>query len=152
FGFRVSDFGFWRYCAARETGNRDIPVSYFGFGIGRPLTALVGCSYPAFAYPLVQETLTVTPTPINGSGKTSRRDFLKTSAAAVGATLATQLATSNAHASGSDVLRIGLIGCGGRGTGAAAQALNADKNVKLVAMGDMFADRLKSSLAQLKGD
>lgn len=42
-------------------------------------------------------------------------------------------------------LRVGLIGCGGRGTGAAVQALRADKNVKLVAMGDVFADRLKSS-------
>ncbi len=84
----------------------------------------------------------------------SRRDFLKTSAASVaGAALATQLHTlSNVHAGGSDVLRVGLIGCGGRGTGAAAQALNADPNVKLVAMADAFDDRLKSSLATLKND
>ena len=48
-----------------------------------------------------------------------------------------------------DTLRVGLIGCGGRGTGAAGQALNADKNVVLTAMGDVFADRIQSSLAAL---
>ena len=52
----------------------------------------------------------------------------------------------SAHAAGSDVLRVGLIGCGGRGTGAAAQALTADPHVQLTAMGDTFADRLQSSL------
>lgn len=53
------------------------------------------------------------------------------------------------HAAGSDVLRVGLIGCGGRGTGAAAQALKADKNVQLTAMGDAFEDRLLGSLETL---
>src|SRR5439155_19589961 len=43
-----------------------------------------------------------------------------------------------------------LIGCGNRGTGAALQALRADKNVKLVAMGDAFADRIEASLAELR--
>ena len=52
----------------------------------------------------------------------------------------------SAHAAGSDVLKVGLIGCGGRGTGAAGNALDADKNVKLVAMADAFADRLQASL------
>lgn len=47
-------------------------------------------------------------------------------------------------------MRIGLIGCGGRGTGAAAQALGADPNVKLVALGDAFEDRLESSLQTLQ--
>jgi predicted dehydrogenase len=94
------------------------------------------------------------PASHNQAEKTSRRDFLKTSAVtAVGAAVASQLAAvSNVHAAGSDVLRVGLIGCGGRGTGAAAQALNADKHVKLVAMGDMFADRLQQSLDDLKRD
>jgi len=46
-------------------------------------------------------------------------------------------------------LRIGLIGCGGRGSGAAVQALNADSNAKLTAMGDAFDDRLQSSLTGL---
>ena len=56
----------------------------------------------------------------------------------------------SAHAAGSDVLRVGLIGCGGRGTGAAAQALSADANVQLTAMGDAFADRLQTSLDNLR--
>jgi len=77
----------------------------------------------------------------------SRREFLTSSA---GATLAATLAfTGGVHAGGDDLLRVGLIGCGGRGTGAAQQALLADKNVKLVAMGDAFEDRLQSSLALL---
>jgi predicted dehydrogenase len=82
----------------------------------------------------------------------TRREFLQTSAAGVvTAAVATQL-VSNVHAAGSDVLKVGLIGCGGRGTGAAAQALNADKHVKLTAMGDMFPDRLQQSLHTLQRD
>jgi predicted dehydrogenase len=77
----------------------------------------------------------------------SRRDFLTTAAAA-----GTMAAFPNAHAAGSDVLRVGLIGCGDRGTGAATQALSADSNVKLVAMADVFADRLQNSLEILQKD
>ena len=47
-------------------------------------------------------------------------------------------------------LRVGLIGCGGRGSGAASQALNADKNVVLTAMGDAFEDQLQKSLQSLQ--
>jgi len=79
----------------------------------------------------------------------SRRTFVKQSAAAVAAT--TAALNFNAHAAGSDVLRVGLVGCGGRGTGAAEQALTADPNVKLVAMADAFSDRLESSLKELQG-
>jgi len=80
----------------------------------------------------------------------SRRDFLKASAVA-GAALATPWGSvANVHAAGSDVLRVGLIGCGGRGTGAASQALNANPHVKLIAMGDLFADRLRYSLDELR--
>jgi predicted dehydrogenase len=83
------------------------------------------------------------------SVSSSRRAFLKAStAAAVGALTLPEVV----HAAGSDLLRVGLIGCGGRGTGAAAQALKADKNVKLVALGDAFEDRLQESLANLKKD
>jgi predicted dehydrogenase len=79
----------------------------------------------------------------------SRRAFLKTSTAATFA--APFLARSGfAQVSPGETLRVGLIGCGGRGTGAAAQALAADSNVKLVAMGDAFADRLQSSLETLQ--
>ena len=80
----------------------------------------------------------------------SRRDFVKASAGlAAGAALFSQIA-SKAHAAGGDVLRVGLVGCGGRGTGAASQALNADPNVKLVAMGDAFLDKVEEKLAALK--
>jgi hypothetical protein len=75
----------------------------------------------------------------------TRREVIKT--AAVAGTLA---ALPNVHAAGSDVLRVGLVGCGSRGTGAAAQALAADSNVKLVAMADAFEDRLEESLSHLK--
>jgi len=84
--------------------------------------------------------------------KTSRRTFVRQSAgAAVAATAAAQVGfVANAHAGGSDTLRVGLVGCGGRGTGAAEQALTADKNTRLVAMADAFQDRLDSSLESLK--
>jgi predicted dehydrogenase len=86
------------------------------------------------------------------SGIASRRQFLKTSAI-VSTLAATELAVAQqAQVAGRDQLKIGLIGCGGRGTGAAAQALNADRNVKLVAMGDAFSDRLQSSLETLRRD
>ena len=84
--------------------------------------------------------------------ETSRRQFLKTSsAAALGGVLAANLgAPQRAFAANSDTLKIGLIGCGGRGTGAASQALHADPNVVLTAVGDVFSERLHSSLAELK--
>ena len=83
---------------------------------------------------------------------TSRRGFLKTSTGAlVGTGLAGNLSIARAaHAAGSDELRVGLIGCGGRGTGAAAQALNADKQAKITALGDVFPDRLEASLSNLR--
>jgi len=81
----------------------------------------------------------------------SRRDFLKVSAVA-GASLTALAVAPAVHAAGGDTLKIGLIGCGGRGTGAASQALRADQNVKLVAMADAFPDRLQDSLATLKDD
>jgi predicted dehydrogenase len=89
------------------------------------------------------------------SARASRRQFLQssTSAALVGA-LATEAAFSRfAHAKANDdVLRVGLVGCGGRGSGAASNALEADPNTRLVAMGDAFADRLEGSLARFKAD
>ncbi|NLS96942.1 MAG: Gfo/Idh/MocA family oxidoreductase [Planctomycetaceae bacterium] len=77
----------------------------------------------------------------------SRRHFLRTAAAASGTVLALQ---RSAHASGSDILKVGLIGCGGRGTGAAANALNADPGVRIVALADAFDDRIQGALKQLK--
>jgi predicted dehydrogenase len=54
------------------------------------------------------------------------------------------------HASGSDVLRVGMIGCGGRNSGAAVQALNADPGARLVAMCDIFMDRIKGKRTEIK--
>src|SRR5258706_6096211 len=77
----------------------------------------------------------------NETGKT-RRDFLKVGGAylAVGA-----LGVRAVHAAGSDEIKIGLLGCGGRGTGAASDALKGAPGVRLVAMGDDFADRIEQT-------
>ncbi|HEY2892874.1 MAG TPA: Gfo/Idh/MocA family oxidoreductase, partial [Pirellulales bacterium] len=81
----------------------------------------------------------------------SRREFLKNStAAAVGGALLGNLALSrSAHAAGDDTIKIALIGCGGRGSGAAKQALSTQGPVKLIAMADVFQDRLDSSYKEL---
>jgi len=81
----------------------------------------------------------------------SRREFVKKSA--VGLAGVGLLASTNfAYAGGSDRLRVGVIGCGGRGTGAANNALRADPAVEIYAMGDLFADRLRSSREALMGE
>jgi predicted dehydrogenase len=93
--------------------------------------------------------------PPHDSAISTRRDFLKTSAtAAAGAALATSFhAVANVHAAGSDVIRVGLIGCGsrhgGRGRGAAANCVHAGPGVKLVAMGDLFRDHLEYTRTNL---
>ena len=85
--------------------------------------------------------------PSPSSLETSRRSFLRTSAVAGGALLANLDVARFAHAAGSDEVKIALIGCGGRGTGAAANSLGnaAHGNMKLMAMGDAFYDRLEKS-------
>jgi predicted dehydrogenase len=93
------------------------------------------------------------PTPSSATAA-SRRDFLKTSTIAAAA--ATGLgAFSNVHAAGSDTIKVGVIGCGGRGSGAADQSMRSAPNTKLYAMGDMFQDNLdhaKSNLQKKGGD
>lgn len=84
-------------------------------------------------------------------GGTSRRDFIKKTALASAGLSAGLFASGNfAYAGGKDTLRVGLIGCGGRGTGAARNCVNAAENVELYAMGDLFPDRLESSREILK--
>ena len=78
--------------------------------------------------------------------KTTRRQFLRDTATAASLAALTAGIQTRAYAAGGDVTRLGLIGCGGRGTGAAVQALNACKRAKLVAMGDAFQDQLERSL------
>jgi len=82
----------------------------------------------------------------------TRRQFIRTSSATVaaGSLAAGSLAVQRgAHAAGSDEVRIGLIGCGGRGTGAAFNALEASPKVRLVALADVFGDRLDACRQQL---
>jgi len=83
----------------------------------------------------------------------TRRHFLRNSSTvAVGGLVASAALTRAADVSAPapSVIKVGLIGCGGRGTGAALQALKADPGVRLTALADVFADRLDSSLATLK--
>ncbi|QOV90144.1 Gfo/Idh/MocA family protein [Humisphaera borealis] len=87
---------------------------------------------------------TVTPAIVDPAH--SRRDVLKMStAAAVAAAAASWPLASAVYAAGSDQLKYGLIGCGGRGSGAAANAMHADSTNKLVAMADLWPDKVKSS-------
>jgi predicted dehydrogenase len=81
----------------------------------------------------------------------SRREFMKASSAAVvGSVVVSSVPLSaNAYYSSDDVIKIGIIGCGGRGTGATVQALSTRENIKLVAMADAFRDQLDNSLEQI---
>jgi len=86
----------------------------------------------------------------SSSIETGRRGFLKQAGIAAAGLTALGANLPRAFAAGDDTLKVGLIGCGGRGTGAAVQALSTQGNVKLVAMGDAFADRLESSLQNIQ--
>lgn len=78
----------------------------------------------------------------------TRREFVKAAAAAP--ILASGLSVGrSAWAGGGDALRVGLVGCGGRGTGAALQALRADPGAVLVAMADVFPERIATSLGNI---
>ncbi len=87
------------------------------------------------------------------SPSVTRRDFLKTSASATAAAALVSLDLSRfAHAAGSDTLKVGMIGCGGRNTGAGFQALRADKGARLVAMSDIFQDRVREARDAIKAE
>ena len=85
---------------------------------------------------------------------TTRREFLKTSAGiAAGAALAGPLVRpAGAYLQASDEIKIALIGCGGRGTGAASQALSTQGPVKLVAVADAFEDQARKAVEGLKAE
>lgn len=98
---------------------------------------------------MLSQTITTGALPM--TTPTSRRQFVSTSAAAITASLAVPASLkAGAFAAGSDNLKVGLIGCGGRGTGAAAQALKADSGTELHAMADAFDDRLQMSRNRLQ--
>jgi myo-inositol 2-dehydrogenase/D-chiro-inositol 1-dehydrogenase len=76
----------------------------------------------------------------------SRRTFIQTTAAASAAFVM----PTGLYAAGSDVIRVGIVGCGGRGTGAARDAMRGSEGVEIVALGDLVPDRLAQSRAQLE--
>ncbi len=81
----------------------------------------------------------------------SRRSFLKKSSTLAAASLAAPyIALSPNTYANSQTLKVGLVGCGGRGTGAAREALKADKNVVLTAIGDVFEKPIEGSLKALE--
>src|SRR5512134_954119 len=82
---------------------------------------------------------------------TSRREFLKHTGRIAAVSALAGAALPHVHAAGSDTIQVALVGCGGRGTGAAANALaNRSGPIKLVAMADVFEDRLRRSHEALK--
>jgi predicted dehydrogenase len=81
---------------------------------------------------------------------TTRRDFIKTTSRIAAASALAGVALPQVHAASSDLIQLVLIGCGNRGTGAAANALSTSGPVKLVAMADVFTDRLNRSFDSLK--
>ena len=82
------------------------------------------------------------------AGEVSRRDFIKGSAAVSLAAMAG--GTSRMYAAGSDKIRFGLVGCGSRGNGAAMNCIDSDKGAELVAMADVFKDKLDGALNNIK--
>jgi predicted dehydrogenase len=83
---------------------------------------------------------------MNTINHSSRRKFVKNASTIAGGLLLAPMITKTNYFSGADdVIRIALIGCGGRGTGACVQALLSKQNVRLVAMADAFRDRIDSS-------
>ena len=84
---------------------------------------------------------------MKNSRKKTRREFVKKTALATTAILSAPLPLeATANVNGEKKLKLAVVGCGGRGSGAAVQALTADDNVDLVAMADVFADRIERSL------
>jgi predicted dehydrogenase len=82
----------------------------------------------------------------------SRRDFIKTTGRVAAISALAGVTAPYVHAEGNETLQVALIGCGGRGTGAAANAMEVKHGpVKLVAMADVFSDKLNSSYDNLAG-
>lgn len=79
----------------------------------------------------------------------TRRNFLRSSAAVGAAATLASMSSNFAFAQGQERIKVGLVGCGGRGTGAARDAMQASPLVDVVAMGDLFKDRLDKSREQL---
>src|SRR5688572_28182638 len=89
----------------------------------------------------------------NETSKTSRREFVKQSSLMAGGLLAAPLMSNAGYFNSvDDTIKVAVVGCGGRGTGAAMQALLTKQNVKLVAMADAFRDRIDNCYKTLTRD
>lgn len=87
----------------------------------------------------------------DNKGNSSRREFVKNSSLVAGGLLAAPLLSkANFFSGADDTIKVALVGCGGRGTGAAIQALRTKQNVKLVAIADAFQDRVTQCLNSMK--
>ncbi|MDR2284595.1 MAG: Gfo/Idh/MocA family oxidoreductase [Sphingobacterium sp.] len=79
----------------------------------------------------------------------NRRDFLKSTSIIAGSTIIASSPLSSVFAAGTDVIRVAVVGCGGRGTGAAVDALESGQQIKIVAMADAFSDNLEKAYTNL---
>src|ERR1035441_10130976 len=84
------------------------------------------------------------------SNTTSRRRFLADGGRIAGASTLAGMTIPYVHAAGSDTIQLALVGCGGRGTGAAENALTVKGPTKLVAMADVFPSKLADSHGKLR--
>ncbi|MEI6568371.1 MAG: twin-arginine translocation signal domain-containing protein, partial [Verrucomicrobiota bacterium] len=85
------------------------------------------------------------------NSQTSRRDFIKTTGRLAAVSALAGMAIPHVHAASGDTIQVALVGCGGRGGGAARNALSTSHGpVKLVAMADVFEDRLRGALEGIK--
>jgi predicted dehydrogenase len=101
----------------------------------------------------IKNISTIKYTNINNSSGSSRRDFVKQTSLLAGGLIATPfMSRANYFSGADDTIKIALIGCGGRGTGAALQALLTKQNVKLVAMADAFRDNIDKCYKALTAD
>ncbi|OGG05599.1 MAG: oxidoreductase [Candidatus Glassbacteria bacterium RIFCSPLOWO2_12_FULL_58_11] len=85
----------------------------------------------------------------NEQSRQNRREFFKSGTLAAASALAGFSIIRNAYGQSADLIRVGLVGCGGRGTGAAENCLTSAPNIKLVAMADLYKDHLDKSLKNL---
>jgi hypothetical protein len=84
---------------------------------------------------------------------TSRREFLKTGGKLAAASALAGVAIPRIHAADSQTVKVALVGCGGRGTGAAGNALGTKGGpIKMVAMADVFENKLKNSFSTLRSN
>jgi len=82
--------------------------------------------------------------------KLTRRELLKSSAVTAGALVLSGAAVPLAEARGSDTIRVGVVGCGGRGSGAAHDCVKSSPGVRIVALADAFEDRLRNLKNEFK--